>query len=335
MSRALRLLFVPLLALLLLYGAPSAGAQIPVVGDLPITEAPAPTSGGDTSPAPGGAPESSSNAAPLVGTFRISAGNCTSNLSGSFFRMIQPGGSATGPFVTNSDSPCGDKSYTPLRPGTDGGLVTRSYQAQPASPFDAAGNGKSARITAPAKFYGVDFATATNATDPQTGAKVAAPEIQVSGTSLSGDTRAFAASWNNQHFNQGAPKPDGSTPGNTKRPSGTIDPNTGAFTLEWSSLIVGGPFNNFTGVWRLEGQFVSSEAAASSGGSAAPATGAADPGLASAVAASTQGGAGARTRGVADTRAGPESIVGGVLLLAGLAAGRLRRRVAVAGTTRG
>jgi hypothetical protein len=240
--------------------------------------------------------------------------------------MIQPGGSAAGPFVSNSDSPCADKSYTPLRPGTDGGLVTRAYQSQPASPFDAGGNGKSARITAPQKFYGVDFATATNPTDPQTGTKVPAPEIEVSGNALTGDVRAFAASWNNQHFNQGAPKPDGGTPGNTKRPSGTIDPNTGAFTLEWSSLIVGGPFNNFTGVWRLQGQFVSSEAAASSG-SSGPATGAADPGLATAVAASTRGATGGRTGGLADTGAGPESIAGGLLLLAGLAVARLRRRV--------
>lgn len=337
MSRSFRLLFGFLLALSLTYAAPSAGAQIPPVGDVPLPETPTPSStGGGATPEPaGGAAQQSSNAAPLVGTFRITAGDCGSTRSGSFFRMIQPGGSASGPFVTNSDSPCGDKSYTPLRPGSDGGLVTRTYQAQPASPFDAAGNGKSGRITAPQKFYGVDFATATNATDPQTGTKVSAPEVQVSGTTLTGDVRAFAASWNNQHFNQGAPKPDGSTPGNTKRPSGTIDPNTGAFTLEWSSLIVGGPFNNFTGVWRLEGQFVSSEAAASSGGSGAPATGAADPGLATAIAASTQGGTGARAGGLADTGAGPESLAGGLLLLAGLAAGRLRRRVSISEAGRG
>ena len=327
MSRSLRFL-VSVLLLALPWSVPAAGALLPAVEGLPVPVSP-PPSGGDPSPEPGDdLSQSSSNSAALVGTFRIAAGECSASRSGSFFRMIQPGGSASGPFVTNSDSPCGDKSYTPLRPGSDGGLVTRTFQSQPAAPFDGAGNGKSARITAPAKFYGVDFATATNATDPQTGVKVTPPEIEVSGTVLSGDLRAFAASWNNQHFNQGAPKPDGSTPGITKRPSGSIDPSTGAFTLEWTSLIVGGPFNNFTGVWRLEGQFVSSEAAADSGASGgAPATGAADSGLASAIAASTRGGGGARTGGLADTGAGPEAVAGALLLSGGVVLRRLRRRL--------
>ena len=329
MSPALRLLVFLLLGLLV-WAASPAGAQLPTVGEVLPVDPPPPDDDGST-PTEERA-QSASNAAPLVGTFRIAAGSCASERSGSFFRMIQPGGSATGPFVSNSDSPCGDKSYTPLRPGSDGGLVTRTYQAQPASPFDAAGNGKSARITAPQKFYGVDFATATNPTDPQTNAKVSAPEIEVSGTTLTGDVRAFAAAWNNQHFNQGAPKPDGSTPGITKRPSGTIDPNTGAFNLEWTSLIVGGPFNNFTGVWRLEGTFVSSEAASAGGGGSAPVTGAADPGLTAAVAASARSATG-RTGGLADTGAGPESIVGAALLIGGLAAARLRRRVGASGPT--
>ena len=325
MSRVPRLLLIPLLGVLLVALAPTAGAQLPTPVDVPLPVAP-PSDGGQP-PAPTESSSQSSGSAPLVGTFRITAGDCGSTLSGSFFRMIQPGGSAAGPFVTNSDSPCGDKSHTPLRPGTDGGLVTRTFQSQPASPFDSAGNGKSARITAPQKFYGVDFATATNATDPQTGTKVSAPEIQVNGTALSGDVRAFAASWNNQHFNQGAPKPDGTTPGNTKAPSGTIDPNTGAFRLEWTSLIVGGPFNNFTGVWKLEGTFVSNEAAASSGGgSGAVATGAADPGLTAAVAASTSGGTANRAgEPLANTGAGPGSVAGAVLLVAGVLVRRLRR----------
>ena len=335
MSRAFRLLTILLLGLLI-WAAPSAGAQLPTVGDVPLSVDPPPPDGDGSRQPAGEGSQSSSSAAPLVGTFGIAAGSCSSSLTGSFFRMIQPGGSASGPFVSNSDSPCSDKTYTPLRPGSDGGLVTRAYQAQPASPFDAAGNGKSSRITAPQKFYGVDFATATNSTDPQTNAKVPTPEIQVSGTTLTGDVRAFAAAWNSQHFNQGAPKPDGTTPGITKRPSGSIDPDTGAFDLEWTSLIVGGPFNNFTGVWRLEGTFVSNEAAAgNSGGGGAPVTGSADPGLAAAVAASTRSAVGGRIGGLADTGAGPESIAGAVALIGGLAAARLRRRVTASGPTDG
>ena len=37
--------------------------------------------------------------------------------------------------------------------------------------------------------------------------------------------------------------------------TGTYDAETGAFVLEWSSQIVGGPFNDSTGVWHLEGTF--------------------------------------------------------------------------------
>jgi hypothetical protein len=44
-------------------------------------------------------------------------------------------------------------------------------------------------------------------------------------------------------------------PGITAAPTGTIDPATGAFVLEWSSQIVGGAFNDFTGVWHMEGTF--------------------------------------------------------------------------------
>lgn len=195
----------------------------------------------------------------LVGTFTISAGTCDDGpvTSGSYFRMVTAGGSPDrGPYVENGDSPCGDESYTPLAPGADGGLVTGSYQPHPDPAFDDSGNGLADRITEPESFFGTEFSTATNTVDPQTGTEVIEPEITHDGSgTLDGDLRAFAAAWNNQHFNQGAPKPDGSRPGNTQGPTGTYDPDTGAFTLEWTSLIRGGPFDGFTGVWHLEGTF--------------------------------------------------------------------------------
>src|SRR5947209_7100263 len=212
---------------------------------------------------------------PLVGTFKISAGACnTGKVTGSTFRMVLPSGSADGPFVSNNDSACSDRSYTLLAPGTDGGLVTGSYQPEPSPAFDGNGNGRAARVTKPVAFYGVAFSTSTNARDPQTGIAVGAPALTAQDGKLTGDLRSFAASWNRQEFNQGAPKPDGSRPGNTTAPTGTFDPSTGAFTLTWASQIQGGPFNNFTGVWHLEGTFVSttttSHAAPTSSPSAAP-----------------------------------------------------------------
>ncbi len=191
----------------------------------------------------------------MVGTFKLATATCSGSVKGSYFRMIQPGGSATGPFVSNSDSPCSDRSYTPMSAGTDGGLKTGTYQPEP-SPAFAGGNGLANRITKPQKFFGADFASASNPTDPQTGTKVTEPTILVDDAGhLSGDLRAFAASWNGQHFNQGAPKPDGTTPGLTTALTGTYNATTKAFVLDWTSRIVGGPFNSFTGKWHFEGTF--------------------------------------------------------------------------------
>jgi hypothetical protein len=213
---------------------------------------------------------------PLVGTFRIVAGSCAGGkASGTRFRMVVPTGGPNGPFVSNNDSTCSDHTYTLLSPGTDRGLLTGTRQPEPSPAFDGNGNSLAKRITKPARFYGVLFSTSTNAIDPQTGAHVPAPSLAVENGKISGDLRAFAASWNHQEFNQGAPKPDGSTPGNTARPSGHYDAATGAFTLDWASQIKGGPFNNFTGLWHFEGTFVPNHTAtsSSSGGSTNGTTG--------------------------------------------------------------
>ena len=199
-----------------------------------------------------------SGAEQLVGLFRLAPGDCTAAgvTSGSSFRMINPGGKAgEGPYISNGDSPCGDKTYSPMFAGSDGGLRTGAYQPEVAPPFDAGGNGVTESIAKGVPFFAVRFAVATNEKDPQTGGKAPMPTIEVKDGKLSGNISAFAASWNNQHFNQGAPKPDGSMPGLTLIPTGTYDQATKKFSLEWSSQIVGGPFNNFTGVWHFEGTF--------------------------------------------------------------------------------
>ena len=69
---------------------------------------------------------------------------------------------------------------------------------------------------------------------------------------------AVSAYYGGEVFNQGAPKPDGSSPGSTAGPAGQIDPETGEFTLEWTSQISGGAFDGFTGVWHMEGVFEAS-----------------------------------------------------------------------------
>jgi hypothetical protein len=194
----------------------------------------------------------------LVGTFTITAGSCSGGVAtGTYLRMVLSGGTnASGPYFSNSDSSCSDNSYTPLGPGAAGGLVTGSYQPQPSPAFDGSGNALANQITAPVAFEGVRFATATNSVDPQTGLHVPTPSVVANGSALSGNLQSFGVSWNNQEFNQGSPKPDGSSPGNTAPVTGTYNASTGAYTLQWSSQIVGGPFNGFSAFWNLTGRFI-------------------------------------------------------------------------------
>ncbi|ADG96818.1 conserved hypothetical protein [Segniliparus rotundus DSM 44985] len=194
------------------------------------------------------------NAEGLNGLFSIAPGSCVGSPQGSYFRMILPAGGEDGPFLGNSDSPCGDNTVTPLAPGTDGGLITGKYQPQPAAPFARNGDATAGTVTRPVRFYGVLFATSTNQTDPQTKEQTALPVINRDGNTLSGDLSAFAVTWNNQVFNQGAPKPGGDLPGHTTPVKGVIDTN-GNYTLTWTSQIVSGPFDGFTGLWHLQGHF--------------------------------------------------------------------------------
>lgn len=194
---------------------------------------------------------------PLVGIFKLTKASCSaSGASGSYFRMIYPGGSLTsGKFFRNPDSTCSDKSYTPVAPGAQGGLVTGTYQPSPVPAFDAKGNAKVDTIITPTGFGGLKFGLATLAKDPKSGQSAPVPSISVNGAKLSGQLQAIWAEWNHLYFNQGSPKPGGSKPGLTQAVAGTYDAATHAFVITWASAISGGPFNGFTGYWHLAGTF--------------------------------------------------------------------------------
>jgi hypothetical protein len=192
---------------------------------------------------------------PLVGTFKLDAGSTSgAPPTGSYFEMLQSNGSP----LPNLSSPAANKVYTPLTPGTDGGLETYAYQGPPNPAFSggSSGNALANRIILPVPFYLINFSVETSATDAQLGAPDPLPSIKVQGSTLNGEITAWDAQWNGQSFNQGTPKPDGSLPAPTTPVSGTYDVTTRKFKLEWKSLIVGGPFSGFTGFWHLEGTFV-------------------------------------------------------------------------------
>ncbi len=223
------------------------------------------TTGGST-PA-GGAPASPGPVAPvasgtpLVGLFRLDPGaqSASGALSGTYFQML--GGASESP-LPNNDSTALDKNYTLLRPGTDGGLRTDVYQPAPSPAFAGTiggrptGNALANRIVQPQTFFQIDFSIVSGAVDAQTGQADPLPQISVQDGKLTGQTTAWDAQWNGLSFNQGSPKPDGTSPGHTQPVSGTYDATTGHFVLQWKSLIVGGPFDGYTGGWHLEGTFV-------------------------------------------------------------------------------
>lgn len=208
------------------------------------------TGGGGGSAAPGApvAPQGT----PLVGTFHIDAGvSQVSGIVGSWFQMLAPTGT---PFV-NADSRAGDKTYTLLDPGTDGGLRTDAYQPPPTPAFTNGGAALANEIIQPTEFFGQYFSIVSASVDPQLGVADPLPQIYADGGRLSGQVTAWAAQWNGNSFNQGTPKPDGSTPGMTTPLTGTYDAASRRYVLNWKSLIVTGPFNGFTGSWHLTGTF--------------------------------------------------------------------------------
>jgi hypothetical protein len=198
---------------------------------------------------------SAAGARRLTGTLVFSPGKATrhgrAKYTGTYFRMLLPG--ATDKFFPNADSRARDKSYTLLRPGTDGGLRLGSYQPPPHPAFGRHGSALAKRITRPETFEGVRFSISTAPNDAQSGAAVRPPSLTVHGRRITGDLRAWTAEWSRIYFNQGSPKPNGSFTGSTKPVTGTYNPRTHAFEITWYSLIVGGPFSGFTGYWHLQG----------------------------------------------------------------------------------
>lgn len=225
----------------------------------------------------------------LVGLFRFTAGaERNGELSGTWFRMLQPGGSvADGPYMANANSTADEGRVTLLEPGTSGGLRTGSYQSEPSPSFGAGGGSFADAIITPTKFFAVDFGISTNQRDPQTRTQLPPPKVTLADGKLTADLSSWAASWNGQEFNQGAPKPvrstDAAAPGAAKAgqawdwvagkwfdvppdakvtgapATGTLGPGN-RFVLTWTSYIEGGPFNGFTGIWHLEGVFEPSAA---------------------------------------------------------------------------
>lgn len=198
----------------------------------------------------------STTGTPMLGLFKLTAGSAPlyQSPSGTYVEMLNGSGAA----LPNISSPSANKDFTTFSPGVDGGLSTVAYEPAPKPAFanGSSGSALANDIVQPVGFEGVNFSIETSATDAQTGHANPIPQIYDDNGKLSGQVTAWDAQWNGQSFNQGTPKPDGTSPAPTTPVTGTYDASTGAFALSWRSEIVGGPFNGYSGVWHLAGTFV-------------------------------------------------------------------------------
>ncbi len=225
-------------------GAPSAGAP----GTAPSTGATPGTGASAVCPA--------SSETVLNGTFELQAGtDVGGTIGGSWFEMSIKGGAP----LQNPNSPLANQDYTPLSPGSAGGLQTFAYEPAPSPAFadpGERGNALAADIMKPQGFEGYNFSVVTEPGDRQALEADPEPHIVEEAGRLSGQLSAWVVGWNGEWFNQGSPKPNGTLPEPSTALTGTCDATSGHYVLEWKSLIVGGPFNGDTGSWHLEGTFV-------------------------------------------------------------------------------
>jgi hypothetical protein len=98
-----------------------------------------------------------------------------SQYTGTYFRMLLPGG--VDKYFSNPDSRATDKTYTLLRPGSEGGLQLGSFQRPPSPAFSSSGFALADRIVEPEKFASIDFSISTAPNDAQSGAAVTAPTL--------------------------------------------------------------------------------------------------------------------------------------------------------------
>jgi hypothetical protein len=207
---------------------------------------------------------SAAAATPLSGTLAIAPGKYVAaghgkatHYTGSYFRMLLPG--ATDKYFRNPNSKAKDKSYTLFIPGSQRGLRLGSFQPPPTPAFASDGFALASTIVKPMTFAGINFSISTAPTDAQSGQTDVAPSLSATGSQVTGNFSAWTAEWNSIYFNQGAPKPGSEPfPGPTRPVNGTYNSRTKAYQIIWYSLIVGGPFNGFTGYWHLQGTLLPS-----------------------------------------------------------------------------
>ena len=213
----------------------------------------------------------SAHAVQLTSLLTIDAGfKAPEEVAPDVFLDLYQGGSY---FAMGSNNPNGNAAM--LSPGTADGIQLDSFQnfvtdpnephpdGHPDAPFGA-GSGYSALVSEGSafssfSFFGTSTYIGLNPISYQSGIAKNTPTLDlVSGSCVSNvcditaDFSAWEVYWNGSVFEQG-PRPDNTLP--FELAAGTVDIVTGDYALDWSSQILGGPFNGVTGFWHIEGQF--------------------------------------------------------------------------------
>lgn len=136
--------------------------------------------------------------------------------------------------ITGGDFGMGSPGGTALTGGGASPIVAGTYQGSVGS------NATSLTVFS---FFGTPVYTFTAASDPGIAGGGPAPSGTVDTTAgtIAMDMSSFFASWNGTDFSQGGAA------------TGTYNAGTGAYSMNWSSTIVGGTFNGQTGYWHLTG----------------------------------------------------------------------------------
>jgi len=177
-------------------------------------------------------------------------------------------------FAMGVNNPNGNAAM--LSAGTDGGIQLGTFQnfvtdpdephpdGHPDAPFGA-GSGYNALVSegtalSSFSFFGNPTYVGLNPVSYQSGLSKSAPSLNLLGGTCAGnvcdievDLSAWEVYWNGSVFEQG-PRPDNSQPFTLA--SGTVNTVSGDYVLDWSSQILGGPFNGVTAYWHLEGQLL-------------------------------------------------------------------------------
>lgn len=260
----------------------ATSTQLSQSGSLPSgpgsASATAASSGSSAAPAAGSAQPQANE---MVGTFTIAAGECSSGVPGGSWIQLSKGGAP----ISNPMSTCDQGDYTTISQGSQG-LVMGRFQPDPVPTFDGNGNSLAAAIIKPTAFLGDDFGAATDPQDMQhapAGADVYPAPYAVldsSGTSFRANLAALNFTYNGPPngtcaSGQGV----GCYAVGSSNVQGTYNPQTRAYAMQWSGLVVGGAFNGATATFHFSGTFKGTitTVAASSVPTAGTAPGAASP----------------------------------------------------------